>query len=213
MVKIISFDMDGTLVQSGFADAVWLKGIPEVYAHHHKVSIDEAKTFIFKEYDEIGEQNVAWYDLQYWIDRYQLPISSEKLLHRFTNLIKLHDDVIEVLDALSASHDLIICSNAMHDFISVQLKHTNIYSYFSKIFSSSADYHLVKKDPAFYQMVCQSLDISPRDLIHIGDHPNYDFQSPRSIGISAYYLDRNESSSENFIVKNLKEFYNDIQKS
>ena len=46
MHKIISFDMDGTLVDVEFTDWVWGHGIPSLYAEKAGVSFEEAKTFV-----------------------------------------------------------------------------------------------------------------------------------------------------------------------
>jgi hypothetical protein len=46
MAKIISFDMDGTLIDSVFTDWVWSHGIPTLYSAKTGLSFDEAKTFV-----------------------------------------------------------------------------------------------------------------------------------------------------------------------
>jgi len=37
MKKIVSFDLDGTLVDAGYGDVVWNHGIPEEYAKRHRM--------------------------------------------------------------------------------------------------------------------------------------------------------------------------------
>lgn len=54
MTKIISFDMDGTLVDSEFTDWVWLHGIPKLYARKKGLSFDEAKALVVEEYQRVG---------------------------------------------------------------------------------------------------------------------------------------------------------------
>ena len=52
MIKIVSFDLDGTLTKQGFADRYWLEAVPLLYAREKDVSVDEAKKLLFGEYDK-----------------------------------------------------------------------------------------------------------------------------------------------------------------
>ena len=46
MTPIISFDMDGTLVESEYTDWVWNHGIPNLYAAKTGLPFEEAKAFV-----------------------------------------------------------------------------------------------------------------------------------------------------------------------
>ena len=65
---------------------------------------------------------------------------------------------------------------------------------------------MVKKVTDFYQMICQKLNINPVEMIHIGDHEEFDYRIPQSLGIKSFYLNRKKTSQGEFIVYNLKEF-------
>jgi FMN phosphatase YigB (HAD superfamily) len=71
-VKIVSFDLEGTLVTPDFSDAVWHEGIPSLYASQKGVSRCEAKRTVFTEYDRVGDLGSEWYDIKYWFSFFGL---------------------------------------------------------------------------------------------------------------------------------------------
>ncbi len=79
-----------------------------------------------------------------------------------------------------------MASNAARIFVDKELEHTDLTGYFTKIISATTDYGMVKKGEEFYKMLCRELDVEPEDIIHIGDHPAFDYRAPMSLGIKAY---------------------------
>ena len=71
-IKVVSFDADGTLVTPDFSQAVWYEGVPSLYARKNGISFQEAKAFIEKEYQVVGDCRVEWYDIKYWLQRFGL---------------------------------------------------------------------------------------------------------------------------------------------
>jgi putative hydrolase of the HAD superfamily len=204
-VKIISFDVDGTLVPTGFVDAVWLEGIPSLYAQKHKISFEEAYQIIIQAYNEVGDHRIEWYYLDYWIKRFDLKITKEELFNKYKHKIKIYEDVEPVINLLKNHYKIIICSNAEKDFILFQLK--PILNHFHHIFSATSDFKEVKKSREFYGKICELLKVKPEEVIHIGDHLVFDYVNPKEIGINAFLINRNQHKVELRIpvIKNLEE--------
>ena len=211
MNPILSFDLDGTLVKPGFGDTVWLEGIPEIYAEQQNISLKEAKQFFKHAYDTIGSHRREWYDLTYWIHKYQLPITPAALLDHYESHIELYDDVLPILQRLSQHYTLIISSGAMQEFIQKELIYTGTKHYFTYFFSSTSDTNTVKKDPTFYQMIADTIGCKTSSIIHIGDHIDYDYHSAKKAGCNAYYLQRKTSSETPYHLTSLQEFETIIQ--
>ena len=199
-VKIISFDVDGTLVDSSFADLVWLEGVPQLYAEQYHIDVDTAKQIITTEYDRIGEEDVRWYKLDYWFSRFNLKESYKDLLDKYRDRIVIYNDVFQVLDSLSKKYTLIVASNAHRDFLSLSL--SSIKSYFDHVFSATSDFGEAGKYEWFYTKILQYMKVNPGDMVHVGDHYTFDYEIPSQLGIHAFYLDRKERKG----LKNLKEF-------
>jgi putative hydrolase of the HAD superfamily len=206
MIKVISFDLDGTIMQPGFGDSVWLEGLPLALANQKGISDDIAKNKMIKAYDETGSDKREWYDLTYWIKELKLTLNPNKLLNSYKHMVKPYPDAYKVIKRLSKQFDLIISSGAMREFITIELSISNLSDYFKDIFSSTTDTKTVKKDPDFYKMICKKLNVEPDEIVHIGDNLEYDYISPKKAGMMAFYLNRDATSNDAFTVKSLKEF-------
>jgi len=195
-IKVFSFDVDGTLVSQGFADCVWLQGIPGAYAEKEGLNFEQAFEFVKREYDKIGENRIEWYKIDYWLRKFGLGITREELFRKYEGEIKIYEEVESVLKVLKEEgFELVVSSNAATEFVDFQI-HT-IKKFFYRIFSATSDCGEVKKSNGFYARVCGILDVQPQEVVHIGDHWIFDFVNPRKIGMNAYYLDRKISRNRN----------------
>jgi HAD superfamily hydrolase (TIGR01549 family) len=203
MIRFISLDMDGTLVNSRFVDKVWMEGIPRLYAERTGMDYPVAKEYVVGEYMKIGSARLEWYDLAYWLDRFQLKIGKEQLLQSFEDEIETYPEVQEALELLSESYELVVTSNAAREFIEIELD--GLYEYFRETFSATSDFGEVKKSPLLYGAVCAHLGARPCEVMHIGDHYGYDYESPLEAGLDALFLDRKGARSGSEVVGDLRE--------
>ena len=206
MIKLISFDFDGTIVTHKFADDFWLEGVPKLYAKQNHMNLKTAQKYLLEEYDKIGDKRIEWYDPAYWFNRFKINSDWNVLLKRYQQSVEIYPDVVPVLKRLSQSFPLIVSSNAKREFINIQLEFSDLKQYFTHIFSSTSDFHTVKKVTDFYGMICKKLTIKPQEMVHVGDHKEFDYLAPQKLGITAFYLDRNKTSKGPYIVHNLSQF-------
>jgi HAD superfamily hydrolase (TIGR01549 family) len=205
--EIISFDLDNTLIDPTYTTFVWERGIPQLYAKKHDISISKAARIVIAEYEKIGDVSLEWYDISYWFKYFELPGSWERLLDKHRSKIQLFPEVKEVIEDLAQYYNLIILSNAAREFVEFEIKEADIEYFFTRIFSATSDFGQVKKTPQFYMQICEIMEIAPSCMAHIGDHYTFDYAVPKSVGIQAYYLNRDgKQYKDDFTVKNLKEF-------
>jgi len=205
MPKIISFDMDGTLVDAEFTDWVWGHGIPTLYAKKTGVSFEEAKALVTQEYLKVGEGAIEWYDIKYWFRFFQLGESWKAVMERYADKIRVYPDVNRLLQRLEGRFPLILTSNAGREFIDLEMEVTGLGGYFYRVFSATTDFGEVKKTVGFYQRICQILETRPQEIVHVGDHYEFDYLIPRSLGIRAFYLDRSGKRSGDSVIPELRD--------
>lgn len=203
MIRFISLDMDGTLVNSRFVDLVWMEGMPRLYAERQGLGFEEAKEYVVSEYMKIGSDRLEWYDMQYWLDRFGLKASKGELLSAYEDHVEPYPEVQEALELLSERFELVVTSNAAREFIDIELE--GFHDYFRETFSATSDFREVKKSPLLYGAVCRALDARPFEVLHIGDHYDYDYESPLQAGLDALFLDRAGKRSGSEVVGDLRE--------
>jgi len=202
-VRIISFDVEGTLVTPAFSKVVWHEEIPRLYARRWNLPFERAKEEVERAYDEIGDKRMEWYDIKYWFRRFDLSDYREAL-RRCAHKIERYPEVEEVLSSLGRKFTLIISSGSAREFLEFLLQ--GIEGHFAAVFSSVSDFKEIK-NPGFYLKICRILGVEPGEIAHVGDSFDFDYLAPRSVGIKAFHLDREDARGGNpETVRDLWEF-------
>jgi HAD superfamily hydrolase (TIGR01549 family) len=189
-VRVVSFDVEGTLATPDFSYAVWFEAIPLRYAEKNGISLEQARKAVEEEYRKVGDQRLEWYDVRYWFDKLGLG-TPVPMMQRCENQVRYYPEVKEVLASLSEKYKLVVASGSTRDFLHHLLQ--DIEPYFSEIYSSITDYRQLKTSE-FYLKMCQAMRVEPEQVVHIGDNWQFDFMAPSEIGIQAFYLDRKQQT-------------------
>lgn len=187
-INVISFDVDGTLVKNDLVERFWFVEIPRMLAKKEGIDFEAAKKRITKNYDKMGDSKLEWYLPEYWFSRFGLSEEPEEVLKKIKDGFPYYPEVPDILEALEDKYMLIVISNASREFLKVNLK--DIKGKFNHIFSCVSDLKQIKKDPEVFRSICEKIDISPEEIIHVGDDWEADYLSPRKSGIRSFYLDR-----------------------
>ncbi len=201
-LKIISFDVDGTLVDLEYNDLIWFKEIPELVAKKKKISFEKSLKFVHEEYTKLGEHNLNWYDINYWISYFGLEISPNKIFEKYESQVQIYPEVIPLLEELRKNFILIVITAMPREFLIPKMK--KLEKYFKFSFSALSDFKELKNSE-IYSKISKALKVHPEQILHIGDHWEFDYLAARKAGMNAIYLDRSNTKKGNFVVNNLTE--------
>ena len=190
-ISVVSFDLDGTLVDKKFDDELWFSHIPRRVSEIEDIPLGKARRRVMAAYDEIGREDPRWFRLDYWLERFGIPEPQEEVIERLARCVTVYPDAAPCLDALrDAGFRLVLVTLARREFHISKLASPVLSDRFEHIFSVPSDFGDVWKDASVWERVVDDLDVSPEHVIHVGDDPEFDLEQPRSIGIRAYLIDR-----------------------
>lgn len=209
-VKLISFDMEGTLVKRKYSELIWETDIPQLYAETHGLDFETAKKEVMSAYDTVRDDEPEWYNTDYWFKRLHLKGDWTELLENRRKDCEAYPEAHEVLTHLNEKYTLVISSNTIREFLEVQL--STLPDIFDRVYSAPSDYNTVKKADKFYSVILSERNLEPSEVIHVGDSLKYDYQEANKLGIIAYYLDWNKEMDEDYVVHSLYEFMEKVTK-
>ena len=98
---------------------------------------------------------------------------------------------MEVVEKLRDKYILILATNASRYFIKTVFEAVPIFGESLRyVYSCVSDFKIPRKNRDFYKRILEELHLNPGEVIHVGDDPVYDREEPRSIGVKAFYIDR-----------------------
>jgi len=204
MVKVISFDMDGTLIDTEFNRYIWYQALPELYSRQFKIDFQQAKDCVSKEYDRVGMDALEWYDIKFWFRHFELEADWKEFLQKNAHWVNLYPEVKPAIAKLSRYFKLVVTSLVCREFLEVEVQ--AVGNYFQRLFSVTSDFRQVKKTHEVYRLICHLFNIAPGEMVHIGDDPLSDFLIPREEGVISFYLDRQKQEEGRNVVHNLEDF-------
>ena len=206
-IEVVSFDMEGTLINHDFSNLIWETDIPRLYGEKNDLDLDEARRRVIAEYDTIGPGAPEWYDTGYWFVRLGLDGDWRGLLEARSGDCSTYPEVLGVLERVANNHRLIISSNTIREFLEVQLR--CLPDAFERVYSAPSDFGSVK-DAEFFKNICVELGVEPEAVAHVGDSEEFDFEAAKAAGMRAFHLDREGGKNGPHVVQNLQEFIEKI---
>jgi putative hydrolase of the HAD superfamily len=194
LLKVLSFDLDGTIFKKGLDDVFWNEKIPELLAEKKKMPFNDVQRFVIKEYEKIGQDDARWYIPEYWFDLFDLDIPVDMVLDSVDYASGIYEDTY-IIQEFAKTYTIIISTNNPRSILEHKLKVFKYVDHITHTFSSISDFGNIVKNRQFYANICGRLGIKPQQMLHVGDNNFYDVLEPRAVGINALLIDRDGENS------------------
>jgi putative hydrolase of the HAD superfamily len=204
MIKVVIFDIDGTMLNHQGAQRAGLEKLYGTLDEARRVSVDEFVAIWQREADRYWEQYQAGKItfIQQRILRVKAVFDSlgeyatdERAMAIFHTYLaayegswKLYDDVLPCLDSLSG-YRLAVISNGDSSQQRRKLERTGIASRFESVVISG-DLGVYKPAPEIFERSLQELSVSAEEAVYIGDHLEADALGAQRVGMWAIWLAR-----------------------
>ncbi|MFH1649601.1 MAG: HAD family hydrolase [Candidatus Woesearchaeota archaeon] len=213
MITHISFDLDGTLADDSYDHTVWDEEMPKLYAKENGIAVEEAERFVFAEYykAEYIEKISNWTDIRYWFQRLKLD-DWEGFLEKHHDKIKWYPDALSTLEELRKDFTLILATNASSELFKRKREELKLSKQFSHIFSLEDFGEHRKKNDAFFNEICEKMDVKPDNVMHIGDSQGQDYDSAIEAGMYALLIDRSGKKQGEHVIHSLSEIKSRLER-
>lgn len=204
MIKAIIFDAFGTLFKVTSGDSA-RKIISNIVASGYQID-EQAFIKEWKEYykmhtasdmDFKTERDIFISRIRMFYNRYNIKrdavIDTDFLL---ANSYKreVYEEVSAALKILKNKYKIYIGSNTDNDVLNAVMKKNNITV--DKIYTSE-NLKCYKPNPEFYLMILRDNNLSPHEVVFIGDSIDDDICGPQSVGIKTILIDRMQRHCSN----------------
>jgi phosphoglycolate phosphatase len=210
-VKLVVFDLDGTLIDSARDLAAAVNAMLGRLAPGSEPLSDEAvRSFVGDGARKLVARSLAGREIQIPLET-ALPVFLEAYRHCMLERTHLYPGVREALDALRGSRTLAVLSNKPGEMCRAILAGLGVADRFARIYGG--DDVPKKPDPAGLLLLVRELDASPEQTLMVGDSAN-DMRTGRAAGVRtvgvSYGFDRSGTEAEkpDALLANLAELPN-----
>jgi len=132
----------------------------------------------------------------------------KKLWEESKKHVNLFPDTIETLGRLKKNYKLVLLSNTSKEEGREAIAGLDIEKYFDNVIFS-CEIGLAKPNPKIFQLIIESMNVKPEEIVMIGDNLEMDIVPARMLGFKTFLIDTRkkytEYQNENWYVNSLKE--------
>lgn len=187
-IKVVAFDLQGTLSCNMFGDEFWMELLPRLHADYKNISLKQSRDELGVFFKRIGRYDKRYYSMDYWRRRLKIDIPFTQLMMLMKNKPRFYADSCALLKSLKGKR-LVLISSTSKEFIHAELGRNS--RYFSSVYSSIDDFGIAGKPPRLYKRICKELHVTPSEMLYIGNDKVMDIDNAKAAGLKTYYFDNN----------------------
>ena len=115
----------------------------------------------------------------------------DALYERFTDVssYRLHPDALPVLDRLTETDLVLGLISNFEEWLQRLLEVLEVRQYFDVTVISGVE-GVEKPDPRIFRIALERAGVSPEESVYVGDHPFFDVEAARRVGMVPVLIDR-----------------------
>jgi len=208
-IAVVSFDLDGTLLDSRTA---WREGFRDPFAYlierYPALAAlgdpGDVHDFVYQRYlDEAwraagaGEWSVdyvrrGWHDIlaRHAVrDDAAADAAFERYEASWPPLMRLFEDAVATLEAVHARFPMVLLTNGNTSYQRMKIEMHDLDPWFEHIVVSE-EVGIMKPDPAIFARAIAPFGVAPDRVIHIGDTPSQDIAGAHAAGWRSAWVNR-----------------------
>jgi putative hydrolase of the HAD superfamily len=189
MIKVILFDLDGTLYESEIIRKKFAEAAYTTLAELKNISVEEAQTLIETRRDELLKKQGFPAPYTLTLVSYGLPIEMwhEQNVTFFDprDYLKKNPMLKTVLQRLKTKYRLAILTNNNDTQSERILEALGIDGLFDRVFTYNT-FKVLKPDPEFFRQAARALDVKPNECLVVGDRYYVDLDPAKQLGMHIY---------------------------
>ncbi|MBC6971346.1 HAD family hydrolase [Bacillus sp. Xin] len=191
MIRAVLFDLDGTLLDRRQSLESFISDQYERYAEHFT---EIEKNEYCTRFIQLDNNGYTWKDKVYTtlLNEYNITtLTADQLLHDYITEFKNHcipfPNMHELLQQLQNQNIAIgIITNGFTEFQMNNLCALQLHTYTNTILISEAE-GIKKPHPAIFERALQQLNVTAKECIYVGDHPENDVIGAENTGITTIW--------------------------
>ncbi|MEO0142519.1 MAG: HAD family hydrolase [candidate division WOR-3 bacterium] len=189
MLKIIIFDLDGTLYTSTEVYQKFAEAAYHTYAKLKNTTIEQAKEILERRREELKRERGYAVPYTLALLSFGIPIEEwHKENIKFFNAgdyLKPNSELKDVLIQLKKRYKLAVFTNNNRIQTQRILKAIGIEALFDYVFTYES-FNLIKPDPKIFKMVIKRLKVKPEECLMVGDRYDVDLNPAKELGMKIY---------------------------